>query len=205
MNTASRSRRHAFTLIEVMVVIVILLLLAAIVFPAMSGAMNTGKKNTAAAEARGVASAVEMFYADYGYMPVPFSDQGFQPGNSPSEEQEQDQKYFTEDESKKIIQVLIAEPKGYNTGHSLNPRKKQYLDVEGTAADGTFEDPWGNQYRIKLDRDFNNKVEYYSDPSYHTVRAVVVSAGEPGWTSGDKPEDPTELVANVTLVNVENK
>lgn len=203
MNTSNRTSRQAFTLIEMLVVISIIAILASLTFTALSTAVLTSKKNVAGTEARSVAMAIEKFYNDYKYLPVPPADQGYKPGPGGGDFGDEQVQPFTEEESKKIIQTLMAIPEGYNQGHQLNPRKTVYLDLSTPTGDGTLEDPWGNQYRIKMDRDFNNKIEYYSDPIQHTVRAVVVSGGPSGW-SGGEPKEPRDVVANVTLPNAKD-
>jgi len=198
------SRKKAFTLIEMLVVIAIIGILAAMLFPAITGAMRTAKINKARIEAESIANAINLYYNDYGQMPVPVAAQGFAPytGATWTPGNEDDASYFTEAVAKQIIQVLTAEAGGSsnpNANHALNPRRKVYLSMDNPNADGTFLDPWRNQYRIKLDRDFDGKVEYYSQPNQHRTVAVVVSGGPDGWTSGNVPRVPRNAIANVKL------
>jgi len=185
MKTSFRSA--GFTLVEVLVVIAITALLAGLIFPAITKGLNTAKQNTAMTEARTLAGAIEMFYKDYGYLPVPAEDQGLPKGTP-------DTFNFDVEDSKKIIQVLVADPQNYNEKHQLNPRKKNYLDADVAIVDGEMLDPWGSQYVIKLDRDYDGKVAVdSSDPKYNT-RAVVVSPGR-----DQELNTPEDNVANVLL------
>ena len=69
-------RRHAFTLIELLVVIAIIALLLGIVMPALNRAIRNAKRNKAHTETQNIATAVEMFDREYGYLPIPESQRG---------------------------------------------------------------------------------------------------------------------------------
>jgi len=78
-----------------------------------------------------------------------------------------------------------------------------YLSMESAKEDGTLLDPWGTQYRIKLDRNFNMKIEYYNqkhpitkEETMHRKRAIAVSAGPDRLWDGGNAKDN---VASVTL------
>jgi prepilin-type N-terminal cleavage/methylation domain-containing protein len=208
MNSYPYLRKQAFTLIEMLVVIAIVAVLMSLTVVGVSKAIQTARRNTAAIEATSVAGAVEMFFQDYGYLPVSPNDQGYRPGTAAdfSDSLEQQAKYFTKDVSKEIIQTLMAIPKGPNAGHAINSRQKVYLDLNIPSEDGTLLDPWGEQYIIKLDRDFDGRVEYYTLPDQHMAKAVVVSAGPSGWkqsSGGMEPVNSRDLVANVPLPNAQ--
>lgn len=191
-------KKTGFTLVEMLVVIAIISLLAAIVLPAVTGAMERAKRNRARAECEAIAGAVHTYFSDYNKLPVADTEQGFVPGpGNGSFGQEQNASYFTEEIAQEIIQALVADggvSGSPNQDNALNPRTKVYLSVDRPVEDGQMLDPWGTQYYIKLDRDFNNRLEYYSDPDQHLTRCIVVSAGK------DKDIDTGEdNVANVTL------
>ena len=182
-----RSSSLGFTLIELLVVIAIIALLMGLLFPAVIGAIETAKRNDARAHTQQIASAVGVFWNDYGRLPVPDD-------NTAAED---DAANFTEELSKDIIQILIGE----NT--AVNPRDKVYLEIDSSNTDGTFLDPWGNQYLIKLDRDTNYKVSYGSGSQSFGVRAVVVSPGKDGLI-GTEAADDEELQDNVANVDFGN-
>jgi len=162
--------RTGFTLIEVLVVIAIIALIAGIVFPAVTRGLRTAKRNVAASEAKSIAGAIRMFYDDYGWLPVPPDEQGG------------DDDVFTSDEdgytSKDIIKILLGDkskdPDDPNE-KPINPKQKVYLDTDVATSDGTMLDPWGTQYSVLLDLNFDGRLTYRG--SEFTQRAIVISSG----------------------------
>jgi len=202
MNSTTLRSRKAFTLIELLVVIAIIALLVGLVFPALNSAIRSAKKNKADTEARNIAMAVEMFFKEYKYLPCLKSEQALArgtPGNLNSYP-EQDSRYFSEDESKRILMVLMASESGNSSWDELNYKEKVFLDMDTLGEDGTLEDPWGTQYRIKLDRDLDQKLEYYSMPEQYRTRVIVVSAGpDRSFSGGSGDEEARDNIANVEL------
>ena len=143
-----KTSRNAFTLIELLVVIAIIGILAAMVFPAINKALLQAKISRVRQETLSIAAAIDMYWNDYGQLPVPMALQGLsaEDGNSAP--------YFDDQTSKNIIRVLISavhkdlEPSS-TTDYPLNPKKKVYLSMENAKEDGTLLDAWGTQYRIK--------------------------------------------------------
>lgn len=182
----NKRTRSGFTLIELLVVIAILAILAGLVFQGISKAITTVRRNAAASEATAIAGAVELFYQDYGWMPAPPNEQGFRVEDVIDWKPEQS--YFSESISQDIISILMAE----NGTEGVNPKGKVYLDPDSPIKDGVMLDPWGTPYIIKLDRDFDNKVEYYSQPSQYNTKCIVISAGP--------DQDISTVADNVTNV-----
>ncbi|MDF3128686.1 prepilin-type N-terminal cleavage/methylation domain-containing protein [Kiritimatiellaeota bacterium B1221] len=166
--------RTAFTLIEMLVVIAIIALLAALLFPAISKGVLKAKRNKAGIETRNIANAIAMFYKDYGYLPVPASEQGLVPGAGNGDYGAEQTQAFNDAKSKEIIKVLMGED------DELNPKNTVYIDSDTPIVDGTFLDPWDNQYWIKLDLDHDGKLEFFSDPKQYSQTAIVVSLGPDG-------------------------
>ncbi len=165
-----RSSKNGFTLIEMLVVIAIIAILAGLLFPAINKALLQAKKAKARTEAANFASAIALYFNDYGRMPVPITVQGLNTDEVST--------YFTEAISRSVVQTLTATDAGDNAGHALNPRQKIYLSVDGGDVNGSFLDPWGTQYRVILDRNLDGKVEYLNETNYeHRDKVVVVSAG----------------------------
>jgi len=70
------SRRHGFTLIEILVVVVIIAMLVAILLPALNSAMRNGKKVACISNLHEIGMAFSQYYADYKYYPPPVSPMG---------------------------------------------------------------------------------------------------------------------------------
>ena len=64
-----KSKSDSFTLVELLVVISIIGLLAGLGFPAISGAIQAGKKAEVSAMAESIKTAVNAFYAEYSAYP----------------------------------------------------------------------------------------------------------------------------------------
>jgi len=71
--------------------------------------------------------------------------------------------------SKGVIQVLLGD------NETVNPKGKLYLDTDVATSDGTMLDPWGTQYSVLLDLNFDGRLTYRG--SEFTQRAIVISSG----------------------------
>lgn len=170
--TTNPSQRIGFTLIEMLVVIAIIAILAGFLFPAIGKSLRTAKRNTAAAEAKSIAGAIHMFYEEYGYFPVPETmEQGVADG---IEQSSQDPTVADADFSKEVIKILM----GGDT--KMNPKGKVYLDSDTPIVNGEYLDPWGNQYCMKFDLDFNGKIQFFSGTKMYNKSVIVYSKGRDG-------------------------
>lgn len=71
------SRKHAFSLIELVVVISILAILAGILMPRVASHMQTARDARRLADIKTIRNAIDQFYLDRGAYPVPVSNSGF--------------------------------------------------------------------------------------------------------------------------------
>jgi prepilin-type N-terminal cleavage/methylation domain-containing protein len=160
MSPAPRQQPHqqsAFTLIELLVVIAIIAILAGLAFPAVQGALNSGKKAQARNDAAQLAAAVKAFQLEYGRLPV--SASGSDNTNAPNAD---------------IVAALTS-------SNSLNPRgivffeAKQAKGGKGGLDAGVYKDPWGSPYLFMLDTSYDNKITAYGKTNFTTV--IVSSSG----------------------------
>jgi prepilin-type N-terminal cleavage/methylation domain-containing protein len=124
----------AFTLIELLIVIAIIAILAGLAFPAVQGALESGKKAQARNDVHQLAAAVKAFQLEYGRLPASDNNTGT------------------------VIQALIG------SNATANPRNIVFFEPKMAKAnkngwDGsTYRDPWGNPYEMFLDLGYSNKV-----------------------------------------------
>ena len=129
---------RGFTVIELMVVIAIIVILMSLLFPAVQGALDAGKKAQAKNDVMQIATAIVAFDMEYGRMPSTDSDP----------------QQLTED----ILKALVA------SNDTLNPRKIIFLEVlnyksgKGGISNGIFVDPWAKSYYVAVDSDYDNRV-----------------------------------------------
>ena len=69
MNRTSRTRRNAFTLVELLLVLTILAILAGIVLPHLAGRGEQARETAAKSDIASISSALGMFEVDNGFFP----------------------------------------------------------------------------------------------------------------------------------------
>ncbi len=148
----------AFTLVELLIVIAIIAILAGLAFPAVQGAMKSGRKSQARNDVHQLAAAVRAFQLEYGRLPTTASGSD-----------------NTNADNASIIRALT----GADT--TLNPRSivffeaKQAKGGKGGLDGGVYKDPWGNAYSFMLDTSYDNKINAYGKTNFATV--IVSSTG----------------------------
>jgi prepilin-type N-terminal cleavage/methylation domain-containing protein len=155
MKTPSKPfSRKGFTLIELLVVIAIIAVLASAGFAVGPAMMNRAKKLSAQATATNIANAVEQFYTEYSVLP--------DPGSNSAEAQ------FATDASP-LLDILAGGSETISI--EQNPRKIRFLSVKEAknGMDGALYtddaiskilDPWGQPFYIRLDYDYDEKLEF---------------------------------------------
>ena len=130
----------AFTLIELLIVIAIIGILMSLLFPAVNNAIDAAKKAQAKNDVTQIATAVIAYETEYGRLPDT---------NSGAQNVDGD-----------WLKAL-----GGSNVSSLNPRQIVFIEIQGakksksgTNAGGTFVDPWGGNYKIAFDGDYDNNV-----------------------------------------------
>jgi prepilin-type N-terminal cleavage/methylation domain-containing protein len=197
----SPDRSPAFTLIELLVVIAIIAILIGLLFPAFKAVQNQAKQTQAKNDLTQIVNAVNAYYTDYGKYPIaaacaPGTDVTFGPGGSPN-----------------TNETLFNSLRGGSLDTTLNPRQIAFISPPyvkdpnnprsgiGTAAAnlGRYFDPWGTNYVVRIDCDYNNQVgnPYTADtgagPSALNSGVIAWSLGadQTLGVSGGKYKDPT--------------
>jgi len=178
----STSRHPAgFTLIELLIVIAIIAILAGLAFPALQGALNSGKKAQARNDVQQIAAAIRAFQLEYGRLPS-----SNVAGNDGAES------WYSGQAGADLFNALAGR------NETLNPRGIVFLEAKsaqgtknGLSADGIFYDPWGSPYGVKMDESYNGKLEYFGSGGWGNANvlssALVVSFGP-----NKKQEDPNQ-------------
>ncbi|MDF7826818.1 prepilin-type N-terminal cleavage/methylation domain-containing protein [Pontiellaceae bacterium B12227] len=134
-------KKDGFTLIELLVVIVILGLLLTLGSKSLRTARLSAKKAKALVELTSIETAVNAYHHKYGKLPAADSQQGSSDLDGGSDQESQD-----------TIMILTAEDT------LLNPVEMVFLEGQGASTNGVFVDPWGVQYKVLLDTDYDGRV-----------------------------------------------
>lgn len=164
-----------FSLVELLVVVSIIGLLVGLAAAVLPRALDAGDKSKAKGDLTAIVAAVKAYKQEYGQWPVAKSkmDQATDEYNSwygpPT----------TESESKDLMRILSGDMTVQKEGQTMNPKGVRFL--EGAKADGTFQDPWGTQYCVKMDTNESGGLEYYGTSSTQDnirVTVIAVSLGK---------------------------
>lgn len=167
----------AFTLVELLVVISIISILASLSFSGIKTAMEGAKKTSAKSDMQNIASAIKLYYTEYGRYPVaPIAD-----GN------DRDYVYGYGTKGNELIVNVLRLPAGWVEPvptAPLNPRLIKFIEPKVNNSTkplscvssntepsrlGKWFDPWGSQYIIFIDGDYNSDID---------ATACLTNAGE---------------------------
>ena len=181
------SRGPGFTLIELLTVIAIIAILAALLFPAVKIVIVKGEASQARGDIKNIEHAIQSFKNEYGILPT--KDQGSSSENTTC---------YYDSNAYYIYNILrAAGDTTFGTSTDYNPRKIVFLETPPRKGafdgSGNFLDPWGQVYRIKLDCDYDNLLDYYGVKT--NLSAVVVSYG-PNKTQEDPAITKSDDIVN---------
>jgi type II secretory pathway pseudopilin PulG len=168
-------------LIELLVVITIIGMLAAVLIPAIAGALRSAKRSRAFSQIQDLDGAIKRFMAEYGKPPLP---RGTSIGDA-------DVELNTTGQSD-ILLILLNQDDW--AADKRNTKQMVFLDldpasfgvksvVEMLAAlqGGPYRDPWGNPYGIFLDVNLDDRIEVppFTGADFMRAKVGVYSLGEP--------------------------
>ena len=190
-------RSSAFTLIELLVVIAIIAILIGLLFPAFRAVQDQAKRTQAKNDLTQIVNAVNAYYTDYGRYPLSATvETTFGPGGTPAT----NETLFTELRgcgtcptppcgscpaaavlnTRQI--VFISPPDVKNFANPRSGISTQTVTVNGVSIPlGSFVDPWGTNYVIRIDGDYNNQV---ANPYSANAGATPLQLGVIGWSLG---------------------
>ena len=184
---------RAFTLIELLVVLAIIAILVGLLFPAFKAVLNQAKQTQAKNDLTQIVNAVNAFYTEYGKYPISGnSEVTFGPGGSPTN----NENLFRELRACTVATGSCASVAVVNTRqvvfisppdvkNSATPRS----GIAITTNIGQYFDPWGTNYVIRIDGDYNNQVAnpYAADTG---AGAGTLSQGVIAWSAGSDGKSP---------------
>ena len=152
--------RKGFTLIELLVVVAIIAILATLGSRIIRSSRIAALKAQAGIEMQSIETAVRSYQNKFGRLPLDADRQG-------RPEQAADEAF-----SRGVLRMLAGD----------NPASMPFLELPaagGNESDGTFLDPWGRQYRVFLDTDYDGAVGVSVNGLNETVRrkVAVVAVG----------------------------
>ena len=214
MNTTLPPRRSAaaFTLVELLTVIAIIAILMALLFPAIGAAKEAARRAQAQTDCQGIVAAVKSYFTEYGRYPdITVAANATPPvGDTLVGD---DAMGLTGTPNNLVFYTLRSMDAAPNTGNTLNPRRVTFFEgrlasnaaapkagfqpANGGANAATadcFFDPWGKQYGIVMDTDYDNQIDVskqYTDFNANNSPRVGVGAFSMGkdnqlGTAGDK-------------------
>jgi prepilin-type N-terminal cleavage/methylation domain-containing protein len=203
-----RNPPAAFTLIELLVVIAIIAILVGLLFPAFNAVQNQARRTQAKNDLTQIVNAVNAFYTDYGKYPLPSgitTNYTYGPGGDVTNNQ-----------------TLLTELRGCSAtagscpgAATINTRQIVFIsppDVKNSATPrsgigttgggniGQYFDPWGTNYVIRIDGDYNNQLPnpYTADTG---AGPTTLTQGVIAWSLGKNATQGTDFNASENVVS----
>jgi prepilin-type N-terminal cleavage/methylation domain-containing protein len=173
--------RSGFTLIEMLVVIGIIGLLMGLLFPAIGSLRNAANRARAEQDLGSFEVAIKAYISEYGKYPLQV-------------DATQDRVYM-DATYVQLLQILRADP-GYTDIDLWNARRVVFMEVaEKAVVAGRLKDPWGNDYRVVADMNFDKATDTSAASGYGVASNRTVAAwsfgkdGVSGANAADRKDD----------------
>jgi len=183
MTTIVPVRRSAFTLIELLTVIAIIAILMGLLFPAIGTIKESARKTQAKNDVTNIVAAVKQYYTEYGKYPAVVE------GTSTTQDDTAvgEQSAGGAADNSALFNTLRSIPDGLNTNpdYKYNPRRivffegkaatdptnprAGFTDTPDATKKGCFFDPWGKQYGVVIDTNYDNVIKL--DDQYTDFRS----------------------------------
>ena len=169
---------RGFTLIELLIVIAIIAILMGLLLPVLQIVRDAARSKAAKNDYLAIVAAVKQYHAEYGKYPeitgvesgsgedkvkdAVVGDKGSKAGNY-------------QGSNNNLFNILRAIDRGVNKDHALNPRRivffegKAVVDKDNPRSgfvekgdsdkEGCFYDPWGRQYNVIIDANYDNMLD----------------------------------------------
>ena len=210
--SSPKNPKLAFTLIELLVVIAIIVVLMGLLFPVVSAVREQGRKVQAKNDITQILNAVKAYYTEYGKYPVDPStiagttDMSF--GQHPTNGGGNN--CVVIDVLRNNISPTLSA--SGTTVAALNPRQIVFLEAPSVKDEsapkagvsttssagvvGIWYDPWGTQYNLALDVNYDNQIDKlvhgYNDTNFSTINTGILL-----WSYGKDKVQGGKSSANV--------
>jgi type II secretory pathway pseudopilin PulG len=185
-------KQNAFTLIELITVIAIIMVLMGLLFPAIGTIKESARKAQAKNDEANIVTAVKAYYTEYGKYPLKANKQGVDTLYGDPNGQYDNFEVFD------VLRATASNGSlpSPNVADAMNPRKVVFFEATNTKSatnpksgiltkdskdprpsgatmnTGGFVDPWGAEYLIAIDGNYDNYDSDfipYSDVTYTSV------------------------------------
>lgn len=194
MHPHPQHRPHAFTLVELLTVIAIIAILMGLLFPAINGVKDQARKAEAKTACLNILAALKAYNTEYGKYPYPSS--GTPPTTATDVIVGDNTVGGAAGSNENLFNILRSKSAGTNTNFVLNPRRIPFFEGKdssnatnpkgGFSTAGAFFDPWGAQYCVAIDLDYDNQLntlpytDFKTSTTYPQTGVGAYSIGKDG-------------------------